>query len=33
MEESHYYLLKSELELAYNFKLYDEVHGMMHLGP
>ncbi|MCD6573701.1 MAG: ferritin family protein [Thermoplasmata archaeon] len=33
MEESHYYLLKSELELAYNFELYDEVHEMMHVGP
>ena len=33
MEESHYYLLKSELELAYNFELYDEVHAMMHVGP
>ena len=33
MEESHYYLLKSELEIAYNFELYDEVHDMMHVGP
>jgi rubrerythrin len=33
MEESHYYLLKSELELAHNFELYDEVHMMMHVGP
>lgn len=33
MEESHYYLLKSELEIAYNFELYDEVHDMMHAGP
>jgi len=33
MEESHYYLLKSELEIAYNFELYDEVHEMMHTGP
>jgi len=33
MEESHYYLLKSELELSYNFELYDEVHMMMHVGP
>jgi len=33
MEESHYYLLKSELEIAYNFELYDEVHEMMHVGP
>ncbi|MBC7080946.1 MAG: ferritin family protein [Thermoplasmatales archaeon] len=33
MEESHYYLLKSELEIAYNFELYDEVHEMMHIGP
>lgn len=33
MEESHYYLLKSELEIAYNFELYDEVHQMMHIGP
>lgn len=33
MEESHYYMLKSELELAYNFELYDEVHEMMHIGP
>jgi len=33
MEESHYYLLKSELEIAYNFELYDEVHAMMHVGP
>lgn len=33
MEESHYYLLKSEREIAYNFELYDEVHEMMHVGP
>lgn len=33
MEESHYYLLKSELEIAHNFELYDEVHAMMHVGP
>ncbi len=33
MEESHYYLLKSELEVAYNFELYDEAHEMMHAGP
>ncbi|MCD6305394.1 MAG: Rubrerythrin, partial [Deltaproteobacteria bacterium] len=33
MEESHYYLLKSELEIAYNFEFYDEVHEMMHAGP
>jgi len=33
MEQSHYYLLKSELEIAYNFELYDEVHEMMHIGP
>ena len=33
MEESHYYLLKSELELSHNFELYDEVHMMMHVGP
>ena len=33
MEESHYYLLKSEKEIAYNFELYDEVHEMMHVGP
>lgn len=33
MEESHYYLLKSELELAHNFELYDEIHEMMHVGP
>jgi len=33
MEESHYYLLRSELEIAYNFELYDEVHEMMHAGP
>ncbi len=33
MEESHYYLLKSELELAHNFELYDAVHEMMHVGP
>ncbi|HEC75901.1 MAG TPA: Rubrerythrin [Thermoplasmatales archaeon] len=33
MEESHYYLLKSELEIAYNFELYDEIHEMMHIGP
>jgi len=33
MEESHYYLLKSELEIAYNFEFYDEVHDMMHVGP
>ncbi len=33
MEESHYHLLKSELEIAYNFELYDEVHEMMHTGP
>ncbi len=33
MEDSHYYLLKSELEIAYNFELYDEVHEMMHVGP
>ena len=33
MEESHYYLLKSELEIAYNYALYDEVHAMMHVGP
>ncbi len=33
MEESHYYLLKSEQEIAYNFELYDEVHEMMHVGP
>lgn len=33
MEESHYYLLKSELEIAYNLELYDEVHDMMHVGP
>lgn len=33
MEESHYYLLKSELEIAYNFELYDEIHEMMHVGP
>ena len=33
MEESHYYLLKSELEIAYNFELYDQVHEMMHVGP
>lgn len=33
MEESHYYLLKSELEIAHNFELYDEVHQMMHVGP
>ena len=33
MEESHYYLLKSELELSYNFDLYDQVHMMMHVGP
>ncbi len=33
MEESPYYLLKSELEMAYNFELYDEVHEMMHVGP
>ncbi|KAA0012467.1 MAG: Rubrerythrin [Thermoplasmata archaeon] len=33
MEESHYHLLESELELAYNFELYDEIHEMMHVGP
>ena len=33
MEESHYHLLKSELELVLNFELYDEVHDMMHVGP
>ena len=33
MEESHYHLLKSEQEIAYNFELYDEVHEMMHVGP
>jgi rubrerythrin len=33
MEDSHYYLLKSELEIAFNFELYDEVHHMMHVGP
>jgi len=33
MEESHYHLLKSELEIAYNFELYDEIHAMMHVGP
>ena len=33
MEESHYYLLKSELEISHNFELYDEVHMMMHVGP
>ncbi|MDD5778137.1 MAG: ferritin family protein [Candidatus Thermoplasmatota archaeon] len=33
MEESHYYLLKSELEMVRNFELYDEVHNMMHVGP
>ncbi|GEM_PF-137256 len=33
MEKSHYYLLKSELELFHNFELYDEVHMMMHVGP
>lgn len=33
MEDSHYYLLKSELEIAYNFEVYDEVHEMMHVGP
>jgi len=33
MEDSHYYLLKSELEIAHNFELYDEVHEMMHVGP
>jgi len=33
MEESHYHLLKSELEMAQNFELYDEVHEMMHVGP
>ncbi len=33
MEESHYHLLESELEMAQNFELYDEVHEMMHVGP
>jgi len=33
MEESHYHMLKSELELVLNFELYDEVHDMMHVGP
>jgi len=33
MEESHYFMLKSELEMAQNFELYDEVHSMMHVGP
>jgi len=33
MEDSHYYLLKSELEIAYNFELYDEIHDTMHAGP
>lgn len=33
MEESHYHLLKSELEMIQNFELYDEVHSMMHVGP
>jgi rubrerythrin len=33
MEESHYYMLKSELEMVLNFELYDEVHDMMHVGP
>jgi len=33
MEDSHYYLLKSELEIARNFELYDEIHSMMHVGP
>ena len=33
MEDSHYYLLRSELEIAYNFELYDEIHDMMHAGP
>ena len=33
MEESHYHMLKSELEMVQNFELYDEVHSMMHAGP
>lgn len=33
MEESHYHLLESEMEMAKNFELYDEVHEMMHVGP
>ena len=33
MEESHYHLLKSELEIVHNFELYDEIHAMMHVGP
>lgn len=33
MEESHYYLLKSELEIVHNFELYDQIHHMMHVGP
>ncbi len=33
MEESHYHLLKSELEIVRNFELYDEIHAMMHVGP
>ena len=33
MEDSHYHLLKSELEIVHNFELYDEIHSMMHVGP
>jgi rubrerythrin len=33
MEESHYHLLKSEVEIVHNFELYEEIHAMMHVGP
>jgi rubrerythrin len=31
-EQSHYYQLKGEYEMALNFETYDEYHPMMHIG-